>query len=169
MEEGKVVARLQSGDPSIYGALHEQLRRLKGLGVPCTIVPGVTRQARLPRGLQFELTVPELSQTVIMTRRPAGRHRFRMGRRCLSWRVPGSLVIFLSVGQIERVVEISSPALQSCHAGRRTTSRSWPDEIRRRGRWRISPCGSLEALEPQALIIVGEVLARTRRRSARAL
>jgi precorrin-4 C11-methyltransferase len=69
---GKSVARLQSGDPSVYGAMFEQLARLRAASVPYEIVPGVSSAFAAAALLEAELTVPGISQTVIMTR-TAGR------------------------------------------------------------------------------------------------
>jgi precorrin-4/cobalt-precorrin-4 C11-methyltransferase len=66
--EGKDVARVHSGDPSLYGAIAEQIRRLKALGIPYEITPGVSAYAAAAAALGTELTVPEIAQTVILTR-----------------------------------------------------------------------------------------------------
>ena len=65
---GQDVARVHSGDPSLYGAIAEQIRRLAELGIPYAIVPGVPAFAAAAAALGQELTIPELSQTVILTR-----------------------------------------------------------------------------------------------------
>ena len=65
---GEDVARVHSGDPSIYGAIDEQIRRLRELGIPCEIVPGVPAFAAAAAAMGQELTVPEEAQTVILTR-----------------------------------------------------------------------------------------------------
>ncbi|MGD1927247.1 MAG: precorrin-4 C(11)-methyltransferase [Paracoccaceae bacterium] len=65
---GKDVARVHSGDPSLYGAIAEQIRRLKALGIPYEITPGVSAYAAAAAALGTELTVPEVAQTVILTR-----------------------------------------------------------------------------------------------------
>ncbi|MEM1130829.1 MAG: precorrin-4 C(11)-methyltransferase [Pseudomonadota bacterium] len=66
--KGQDVARVHSGDPSLYGAIAEQIRRLKGLDIPYQIVPGVPAYAAAAAALGQELTVPEVAQTVILTR-----------------------------------------------------------------------------------------------------
>jgi len=66
--EGKDVARVHSGDPSIYGAVAEQMRRLDALGIPYEVVPGVPAFAGAAARLATELTLPEISQTIILTR-----------------------------------------------------------------------------------------------------
>ena len=66
--EGKDVARVHSGDPSLYGAIAEQIRRLRDLGICFAITPGVPAFAAAAAALQTELTIPEVAQTVILTR-----------------------------------------------------------------------------------------------------
>jgi precorrin-4/cobalt-precorrin-4 C11-methyltransferase len=65
---GQDVARVHSGDPSLYGAIAEQVRRLRALDIPFTIVPGVPAYAAAAAAMGQELTVPEQAQTVILTR-----------------------------------------------------------------------------------------------------
>jgi precorrin-4/cobalt-precorrin-4 C11-methyltransferase len=65
---GEDVARVHSGDPSLYGAIAEQIRRLNALGIPFDITPGVSAYAAAAAALGKELTIPEVSQTVILTR-----------------------------------------------------------------------------------------------------
>src|SRR5205823_6481847 len=66
--QGLDVARLHSGDPSLYGAVAEQMRRLKALGIPYDVTPGVPSFAAAAAALGCELTLPEIVQTVILTR-----------------------------------------------------------------------------------------------------
>ncbi|MEM6465042.1 MAG: precorrin-4 C(11)-methyltransferase [Pseudomonadota bacterium] len=65
---GEDVARVHSGDPSLYGAIAEQIRRLKALGIDYEIIPGVSAYAAAAAAMGRELTVPEVSQTLILTR-----------------------------------------------------------------------------------------------------
>ncbi len=65
---GKDVARVHSGDPSIYGAIAEQMRRLDALAIPYEVVPGVPAFAGAAAALKIELTLPEIAQTIILTR-----------------------------------------------------------------------------------------------------
>ena len=67
-EAGKEVSRVHSGDPSIYGATAEQMRRLDDLGIPYDVTPGVPAYAAAAAELKQELTLPEISQTIIATR-----------------------------------------------------------------------------------------------------
>ena len=67
-DRGEDVARVHSGDPSIYGAIAEQMRRLEALGIPYEIVPGVPAFAAAAARIGAELTLPEIAQTIILTR-----------------------------------------------------------------------------------------------------
>ncbi|MDH3593987.1 MAG: cobalt-precorrin-4/precorrin-4 C(11)-methyltransferase, partial [Rhodospirillales bacterium] len=67
-EAGEDVARVHSGDPSLYGAIAEQIRRLKDLGIAYDVTPGVPAYAAAAAALGQELTLPDVSQTVILTR-----------------------------------------------------------------------------------------------------
>ena len=66
--DGKDVARVHSGDPSIYGAIAEQMRRLDAAGIPYEVTPGVPAFAAAAAALKIELTIPEVAQTIILTR-----------------------------------------------------------------------------------------------------
>jgi len=101
---GGVVARVHTGDPSLYGAIHEQMAALDEQGVPYVIVPGVTAAFAAAARLGVELTVPEVTQTLIITR-VAGRTPVPPGEdlRDLA-RHGASLALYLSVSQIEHVV-----------------------------------------------------------------
>ncbi|SFC70885.1 precorrin-4 C(11)-methyltransferase [Tropicimonas isoalkanivorans] len=66
--KGQDVARVHSGDPSLYGAIAEQVRRLRALGIPFDITPGVPAYAAAAAAMGQELTIPEVAQTVILTR-----------------------------------------------------------------------------------------------------
>ena len=68
---GKLVARVQSGDPAVYGAMHEQMVLLDAAEVPYAVVPGVSSVFAAAAALDAELTVPEVAQTVILTRLPS--------------------------------------------------------------------------------------------------
>lgn len=101
---GQTVARVHSGDPSLYGALHEQLVRLEAAGIPYEIVPGVSSAFAAAAVLGAELTVPEIAQTVILTRRPNRTTRpDNENLRALA-RHGTTLVLFLSVASMRAVV-----------------------------------------------------------------
>jgi len=108
--KGEDVARVHSGDPSIYGAVAEQMRRLDALGIPYDVTPGVPAFAAAAAILKSELTLPEVSQTIILTRTegeaspmPAGETLAELGRS------RATLAIHLSVRNIHKVVADLSP------------------------------------------------------------
>ena len=102
--EGKLVARIQSGDPSIYGAVLEQMRLLEAAGVAYEIVPGVSAAFAAAAALKTEFTVPEVSQTVIFTRLE-GRVAMPDGEKLRDLAAHGcTLVLFLSITRINGVV-----------------------------------------------------------------
>ena len=102
---GEIVVRLQSGDPSVYGAMHEQLVALRTAGVPAVVVPGVNSALAAAAALGVELTVPELAQTVIMTRASgrAGAVPERESLRLLAGH-GATLALFLSASLIDSAV-----------------------------------------------------------------
>jgi len=103
---GLDVARLHSGDPSVFSAMAEQMRRLDSLEIPYDVTPGVPAYAAAAATLGRELTVPEVGQTVVLTRiggsasaMPAGEDLATLGAS------QATIVLHLAVQQIERVVE----------------------------------------------------------------
>ncbi|MET9365763.1 precorrin-4 C(11)-methyltransferase [Streptomyces sp. NPDC006632] len=105
-EAGLDVARLHSGDPSVFSAMAEQMRRLDAAGVPYEVVPGVPAFAAAAAALKRELTVPTVGQTVILTRiaqrataMPEGEDLATLGRS------GALLVLHLAAGYVDRVVE----------------------------------------------------------------
>lgn len=109
MEEGHTrgekVVRLHTGDPSLFGAIGEQMDILDGKGIPYEVVPGVSSFLAAAAGLQREYTVPDETQTLIITRME-GRTPVPPGEEMRLLAAHGSsMVIFLSVDMIEKVVE----------------------------------------------------------------
>ena len=102
---GDVVVRLQSGDPTIFGALHEQLHALSEADVPTVVVPGVSSVTAAAAGLGIELTVPGIAQTVILAR-ASGRASPVPERESLRGLAAhgATLALFLSAGLIEDAV-----------------------------------------------------------------
>lgn len=101
----KRVVRLHTGDPAIYGAIREQMAALAGLGVPYEVVPGVSSATATAAALKAELTLPEVSQTVIITRR-AGRTPVPEKENLPSLAAHNAtMLILLSAGMIDEVVE----------------------------------------------------------------
>ncbi|WP_119458941.1 precorrin-4 C(11)-methyltransferase [Rhodospirillaceae bacterium SYSU D60014] len=107
---GRDVARVHSGDPSLYGAIAEQMRRLDALGIPYDITPGVSAYAAAAAVLKTELTLPEVSQTVILTRTSGKASPMPAGEDLTTLGASGAtLAIHLSVRNIHLVVNELTP------------------------------------------------------------
>lgn len=131
---GKTVARVHSGDPSVYGALHEQLALLDREGVSYEIVPGVSSAFAAAAALGIELTVPGVGQTVILTRH-AGRTGVPERENLPSLAAHGAtLVLFLSVTMVEQVVrELLDGGYPPETPAAAVYRVSWEDELILRG------------------------------------
>jgi precorrin-4/cobalt-precorrin-4 C11-methyltransferase len=169
---GKSVVRLHTGDPSIYGAIQEQMDALNRLGIDYQVVPGVTSAFAAAASLKQELTLPEVSQTVIITRlegRTPVPEQERLGEIS---RIGATIVIYLSVNMIEDVVaQLLSGAYTPETPAAVVSRASWEDEQIIEGRLADIAAKVREAgIDRQALIIVGDVLgARTEGLKARSL
>jgi precorrin-4/cobalt-precorrin-4 C11-methyltransferase len=159
--EGKDVARLHSGDVSVFSAMGEQLRRLEREGVPTTVTPGVPAFAAAAAALKRELTLPGLAQSLVLTR-TSGRASTMPERETLAaFAATGAtLAIHLSIHALENVAaELISFYGRDCPAAV-VARASWPDE-----RIVYAPLGEIAAatretsVERTALILVGPALA----------
>lgn len=153
------VARVHSGDPSLYGAIGEQIRRLNTVGIPYEIVPGVTAAAASAASLGCELTLPGISQTVILTRfatktsMPEGEQLADLARH------RATLAIHLGVRHIERIVVDLLPHYGAACPVAVIFRASWPDEEKVLGTLAdIATKVRDKGIERTALILVGYVL-----------
>jgi precorrin-4/cobalt-precorrin-4 C11-methyltransferase len=158
-EKGLSVARLHTGDTAFYSAVSEQIERLRGLGIAYEIIPGVSSASAGAAALGQELTIPEVSQTVILTRL-AGRTPVPEDEALAGLaRHRASMVVFLSAGMIERVVgELLTgyPAETPCAVVEKA---SWPDEKIVKGTLKtIAAKVRKTGIEKTALIYVGDAL-----------
>lgn len=104
-KRGLDIVRLHTGDPSIYGAIQEQMDPLEALGIPFTVVPGVSSFVAAASAIKREFTLPDVSQTVILTR-IAGRTPVPENENLTELAKHGaSMALFLSVGNMEGVVK----------------------------------------------------------------
>ncbi|WP_306258329.1 precorrin-4 C(11)-methyltransferase [Pararhizobium sp. IMCC21322] len=158
---GEDVARVHSGDPSLYGAIAEQIRRLQAAGIPYEITPGVPAYAAAAAKLGRELTVPEINQTVILTRTamksssmPPGEDLEILGQS------GATLAIHLSVRNLRDIERkliplygADCPAIIAYRVG-------WPDEAFLHGTLStIREKARLAKITRTALIFVGKALA----------
>jgi precorrin-4/cobalt-precorrin-4 C11-methyltransferase len=157
--KGQDIARVHSGDPSLYGAIGEQIRRLNALAIPYEIVPGVTAAAASAASLGCEFTLPGISQTVIFTRyatrtaMPEGEQLADLARH------RATLAIHLGVRHIERIVADLTPHYGSDCPVAVVFRASWPDEEKVLGTLADIARKVLEkGIERTALIVVGYVL-----------
>ncbi len=157
---GHDVARVHSGDPSIYGATAEQMRRLDALGIDYDITPGVPAYAAAAAALRTELTLPGIAQTVILTRTamqasamPEGEELAALGR------TRATLAIHLSVRNLAEVVRELMPHYGADCGCAVVYRASWPDEVILRGTLAdIAPKVRAAKITRTALILVGRVL-----------
>jgi precorrin-4/cobalt-precorrin-4 C11-methyltransferase len=160
-DKGQDVARLHSGDLSIWSALGEQLRRLEALNIPFTITPGVPAFAAASAALARELTLPEVAQSVVLTRTPGRASSMPETETLTAFAATrATLAIHLSIHALDNTVAELVPAYgESCPVAV-VFRASWPDErIIRATLGTI--VGEVEKtnIDRTALIIVGEVLA----------
>ncbi|MCA8092278.1 precorrin-4 C(11)-methyltransferase [Burkholderia anthina] len=157
--KGQDVARVHSGDPSLYGAIGEQIRRLKALGIPYEIVPGVTATAACAATLGVELTLPGVAQTVILTRF-AGKTTMPEGEALGALAAHrATLAIHLGVRHLARIVDEVLPHYGPACPVAVIYRASWPDEERVTGTL-ADIVGKVQGtqIERTALILIGRVL-----------
>ncbi len=159
-DAGQDVARLHSGDLSIWSACGEQMRRLDGLGIPYTVTPGVPAFAAASAALKRELTLPGVAQSLVLTR-TSGRASAMPERETLSrFAATGAtLAIHLSIHVIDQVVSELTPFYGPDCPVAIVFRASWPDERSLRGTLATIAGQVREAgLERTALILVGPAL-----------
>jgi precorrin-4/cobalt-precorrin-4 C11-methyltransferase len=161
--QGFDVARLHSGDPSLYSAIGEQMRRLDRLGIAYDVTPGVPSFAAAAAALRCELTLPGVAQSVLLTRTATRSSPMPEGEGLERLAASGAtLAIHLSIANLARIVRTLAPhygadcpAVVACRVG-------WPDELLLRGtladiRGQVKAAG----ITRTALILVGRALAAT--------
>jgi precorrin-4/cobalt-precorrin-4 C11-methyltransferase len=166
---GERVVRLHTGDPGLYGAIQEQMELLDREEIPYGVVPGVSAVFAAAAALKQELTLPEVSQTVILTRM-AGRTAVPERERLRALAEHGAtLAIYLSVQQIEKVVSELAPCYSPDTPVVVAYRVGWPDErfIQSTLDGIVSAVGEAD-IQRQAIILVGDVFgARSRTGAAR--
>jgi precorrin-4/cobalt-precorrin-4 C11-methyltransferase len=159
--DGRDVARLQSGDLSLYSALAEQLRRLERCGIPYTLTPGLPAFAAAAAALRCELTVPEVAQSLVLTRVSGRASRMPEGETLAAFAATGAtLAIHLAVHAIDRIVAELIPFYGADCPVAVVAQASWPEERIVRGT--LADIGAKLAADPierTALILVGRALA----------
>ncbi len=160
---GLEVARVHSGDISLYGAIAEQMRRLDALGIPYDLTPGVPAFAAAAAALGTELTLPEVAQTIILTRTATRASPMPAGEELATLAAPGTtLVIHLSINNLARIVRELTPRYGADCPAAVVYRATWPDEVILRGTLATIRAQVKEAgFTRTALILVGRVLGAT--------
>jgi precorrin-4/cobalt-precorrin-4 C11-methyltransferase len=160
-ERGQDVARLHSGDLSIWSAVGEQTRRLRALDIPYTMTPGVPAFAAAAAALKRELTLPEVAQSLVLTR-TSGRASAMPPRETLATfaQSGATLAVHLSIHVLARVVEELTPFYGADCPVALVYRASWPDETIVQGTLADIEAQAAQApMERTALILVGSALA----------
>jgi len=158
---GKKVVRLHTGDPAIYGAIREQMQRLDREGLDYEVVPGVSSALASAAALKAELTVPEVTQSVIFTRQ-AGRTPVPEAEALHKLAaIQGSMCIFLSVSMMKKVVgELRDGGYAGDTPVAVVEKATWPDERIVRGTLTdIAEKVAGSGIRKTAMILVGRALA----------
>lgn len=158
-EEGSDVARLHSGDLSVWSAMGEQLRRLRAAGIPYTVTPGVPSFAAAAAALGAELTLPGIAQSVVLTRTP-GRASPMPEREGLDrFAATGAtLAIHLSIHKLGQVAAELMPAYGPDCPVAVVYRASWPDEKIVRATLATIEAALGGGVERTAMILVGPAL-----------
>jgi len=158
--EGRRVVRLHTGDPSLYGAIYEQMSELSKRGIPYKIIPGVTAAFAAAAALGIEYTLPEVSQTLILTRM-TGRTPVPEKENLASLaRHQTSMAIYLSMSVIDEVSKILCDAYGENSPCAVVYRASQPEEqIILTPLKELSARVAAEKITKHALIIAGRVLA----------
>ena len=158
-DAGQDVARVHTGDPSVFGSTAEQMRRLEALGIDYEIVPGVSSFAAAAAAIGKELTLPELCQTVILTR-AEGRTMMPPDEKLADLaRHKATLCLFLSITLIREVAEELTPAYGADCPVCVVHKASWPDQKIVWGTLAdISETVKRAGLKSTSMVLVGRVL-----------
>lgn len=153
------VARLHTGDPSIFGAINEQIRELEKLGIEYEITPGVSSFQAAAACIGSELTIPEISQTVILTRISGKTKVPEIQSLDKLARTRATLCVFLSASRISDVVEAVAPYYGMSCPAYVVCKGTWPEEIIIRGSLADIANKTKEAgISKTAIILIGNGL-----------
>ncbi|MEO0691433.1 MAG: precorrin-4 C(11)-methyltransferase [Pseudomonadota bacterium] len=127
--KGQDIARLHSGDLSVWSAMGEQLRRLKAANIPFTVTPGVPSFAAAAAALGAELTLPGVAQSVVLTRTPGRASSMPAGESLANFATTGAtLAIHLSIANLDQVIADLTPAYGADCSVAVVYRASWPDQ-----------------------------------------
>lgn len=159
-ERGLDIARLHSGDMSVWSAMGEQLRRLRAMNIPYTVTPGVPAFSAAAASLGAELTLPGVAQSVVLTRTPGRASAMPDGETLSNFAATGAtLAIHLSIQNLASVVEDLTPAYGEHCPVAVVWRASWPEERVIKATLGTIASRMDEAITRTALIFVGPALA----------
>jgi precorrin-4/cobalt-precorrin-4 C11-methyltransferase len=159
-DAGQDVARLHSGDLSVWSAMGEQMARLKAAGVPVSVTPGVPAFAAAAATLETELTLPGIAQSVVLTRTSGRASAMPEGETLANFAATGAtLAIHLSIHRLDAVVSGLVPFYGADCPVAVVFRASWPDEQVIRGTLSDIEAAMDEGINRTALILVGPALA----------
>ena len=168
-EKGWDTVRLHTGDPSLYGAIREQMDAMRERGIPFDVTPGVSSLCGAAAALPAEYTLPGVSQSLIITRM-AGRTPVPEGGALCRLAAPGaSMALFLSAGMLRQVAEelLAGGAYRPDTPAAIVYKASWPEEaVYRCTVSTLEETARAEGITQTALILVGDFLGDDYRRSA---
>lgn len=158
--EGKTVVRLHTGDPTIYGAIQEQMDALKEMGITYDVTPGVSSFLATAAALQQEYTLPNVTQTVIITRMEGRTPMPEKEKLSMLASHGATMCIFLSVQMIDKVAaELIEGGYDKTTPVAIVVKASWPDQRIIRGTLEtIADVVAEEGVIRQAMIVVSRVL-----------
>lgn len=155
----KTTVRVHTGDASIYGAIREQLDALDRLGISHEVVPGVSSFLAAAAALQKEYTLPEVSQTVILTRMEGRTPVPELEQIELLAKHQATMVLFLSVNRLEELTKRLCTAYSSKTPAAVVYKASWPEQKIVMGTLEnLAEKTRLAGIEKTALVLVGEFL-----------
>ena len=162
--KGQDVARVHSGDPSLYGAIAEQIRRLKAEGIDYEIIPGVSAYAAAAAALGQELTVPEIAQSIVLTRMSMKSTSMPAGETLENFaRTGATLAIHLGIRALREIERQLIPYYGEDCPVVVAYRASWPDQLFLRGTLKdIREKVRAEKITRTALILVGPALAEVK-------
>ncbi len=163
-DRGEDVARVHSGDPSLYGAIAEQIRRLKADGIAYEIVPGVPAYAAAAAALGQELTIPEIAQSIVLTRMSMQSTAMPEGETLENFaRTGATLAIHLAVRNMREIERVLAPFYGADCPVAVAYRVGWPDQMLIRGTLAdIRLKVRAEKITRTALILVGPALGEAR-------
>lgn len=156
---GQDVARLHSGDLSVWSAMGEQVRRLKAAGIGFTVTPGVPSFAAAAAALGAELTLPGVAQSVVLTRTPGRASSMPAGETLTNFAATGAtLAIHLSIGNLDQVITDLTPAYGADCPVAVVYRASWPDQQVIHATLATLKEAMTDGISRTALILVGRAI-----------